>query len=445
MLDCNAPEAAPASPDLNPPALVSHAELPWAEFDLARASFPSRLERTNILERTKDAFLALGFEVPRAQDLPPLTPSTREPNHQTDADILDEQIDSLPSVVEPPLPPTVHRMPRGQGDPAYDGAYVGSSGFAFHSSGGIFDVPPVTPYDPTTLQEGLKIIYVNGMSTSLDGCWKNMLVISNSLGAEVWGIYNATEGDVPDVMQAVGDKLRIGTNPAVETLREEILAALERGQHLHLFGESHGGLVISCAVSEAKEQLANEGLNREQIEKALQIISVETFGGASWSYPDGPRYVHYVNEQDPVPFRYGLTPYGMNSTAAAAMESNLVEPRWIRNMSNILWLVDVEYFAPRYPGKDGKIIRFSEPAGNDWIEAHSIKSYLPSRRPFEKAYGVDVQKPSEFEVETFVCKVPKWIIVGAFAWGAVLYSARAAKRTVNFALSPFKRGEKTEE
>jgi hypothetical protein len=32
---------------------------------------------------------------------------------------------------------------------------------------------------------------------------------------------------------------------------------------------------------------------------------VDTFGGAAWAYPDGPRYRHDVNLVDPVPQTFG--------------------------------------------------------------------------------------------------------------------------------------------
>src|SRR5262249_21007552 len=38
----------------------------------------------------------------------------------------------------------------------------------------------------------------------------------------------------------------------------------------------------------------------------LSQVTVETFGGAAASYPDGPRYVHYVNRVDMVPSGTGL-------------------------------------------------------------------------------------------------------------------------------------------
>ena len=38
----------------------------------------------------------------------------------------------------------------------------------------------------------------------------------------------------------------------------------------------------------------------------MSHIKAETFGAASFKYPDGPQYVHYVNNADAVPTLTGL-------------------------------------------------------------------------------------------------------------------------------------------
>ena len=84
-------------------------------------------------------------------------------------------------------------------------------------------------------------------------------------------------------------------------------------------------------------------------------LNVETFGAASTKYPDGPKYVHYVNNRDVVPTVTGL--------------GGSFDP--------VSFLKDA--------GKGAVVHRFGD-GGINVIANHSLQDmYLKHRVPFEQA------------------------------------------------------------
>jgi hypothetical protein len=82
----------------------------------------------------------------------------------------------------------------------------------------------------------------------------------------------------------------------------------------------------------------------------LNNVKIETFGGASRRFPDGPQYVHYVNRNDGVPQAFGLRSW-LNPFAHAGRDSA------------------THYF------REGKS-----------VVSHGFEDfYLPERVPFEQA------------------------------------------------------------
>jgi hypothetical protein len=159
-------------------------------------------------------------------------------------------------------------------DRLFDGQLVGSRGQTFPPGTPLGQIPGVTPKDNPNPSK--TILYVNGIMTPMDGQVQEMQAIADTAGAKVVGIHNSTQGLVTDLAQCVEDKLDKGSNPAVDTLADTLYSELKAGRDVHLMGYSQGGL------------------------------NVETFGAASTRYPDGPNYVHYVNNADPVPTLTGL-------------------------------------------------------------------------------------------------------------------------------------------
>jgi hypothetical protein len=190
-------------------------------------------------------------------------------------------------------------------DRMFDGQLVGTQGQTFPPGTPLSQIPGVTPKGNPNPSE--TILYVNGIMTPLDGQLHEMQAIADTSGAKVVGIHNSTQGLVTDLAQCVGDKLDKGSNPAVDTLADTLYSELKAGRNVHLMGYSQGGLITARALFDVQQRLRLEdGLSQSQVEQVMSRLNVETFGAASTRYPDGPNYVHYVNNADPVPTLTGL-------------------------------------------------------------------------------------------------------------------------------------------
>ncbi|WP_163870306.1 hypothetical protein [Myxococcus eversor] len=190
-------------------------------------------------------------------------------------------------------------------DRANDGKLMGAKGQTFAPGTPLKDIPGVTPQNNPNPSK--TILYVNGIMTPAANQLSEMKTIAEKADARVIGIHNATQGIVADLAQCVGDKLDKGTNPAVDTLADTVYGELKAGREVHLMGYSQGGLITARALFDVERRLRIEdGMSPAQVEKAMSKLSVETFGAASTKYPDGPKYVHYINNADAVPTLTGL-------------------------------------------------------------------------------------------------------------------------------------------
>ncbi|HEX5747329.1 MAG TPA: hypothetical protein VFZ09_13885 [Archangium sp.] len=238
-------------------------------------------------------------------------------------------------------------------DRVYDGHLVGAGGQTFPPGTPLKDIPGVTPRNNPNPTE--TFIYVNGISNTKDQQFNSMQAIADKTGAKVVGIHNATEGMVADLAQCVKDKLDKGTNPAVDSMADTVYSELKAGRGVHLFAHSQGALVTSRALNDVANRLRIEdGMSKADVEKLLSKVQVETFGGAAANFPDGPQYVHYVNNKDIVP-----TWFGQGNGSGV--------DEWARN-----------------GGKGAVIHRFEH--GSGISGTHGLgDAYLPQRVDFDKA------------------------------------------------------------
>jgi hypothetical protein len=239
-------------------------------------------------------------------------------------------------------------------DTIYDGFFVGANGRTFPPTTPLNQIPAVNPSDGRRPNETL--IYINGINTTKEGQAASLQAIADRTGARVIGIHNATEGMITDLRQCITDKLDKGRNPAVDTLAETVYSEIKAGRSVHLMAHSQGGLITSRALNHVYQRLRIEdGLSKAQTERLLGLVSVETFGAAAGHYPDGPRYVHYINRDDPVPSLFGLG-----------------------------W--DMDRFNPTlHAGRGAVVHRFTDLHLNP-IASHSFEDvYLPRRVPFDQA------------------------------------------------------------
>ena len=254
---------------------------------------------------------------------------------------------SRSGILTPPVFALLDVLASRGSDRVFDGLFVGAGGRTYQPSTPLSEVPAVLPSDGRV--PAYTVVYVNGISTTKDGQFRSLQQIADRTGARVVGVHNATQGGFVDVIQSAGDTFDIGRNPAVDTLADTVYAEITAGRTVHLMAHSQGALITSRALTDVYQRLrVEDGLSRREAERLLSRVEVETFGGAAGSYPDGPRYVHYVNRRDAVPGLFGLGPFA----------NPLV-----------------------HPGRGAVVHRFTE--GDN---AHGFEqTYLPRRVPFEQA------------------------------------------------------------
>jgi hypothetical protein len=173
----------------------------------------------------------------------------------------------------------------------FDGYFVDRKGQAFPPSTAMEEIEPLGE------SGNPDVVYINGILTDTQRQLEDMTRLAKT-GKRVVGVHNATAGVVRDLGQSIMDKVNRGPNSAVDTVKKLVRTATEVGNQLKLVAHSQGALVVSRAIDELleEEQVTREGLDS---------ISVDTYGGASYTYPNGPRYFHHMNLLDPVPMLMG--------------------------------------------------------------------------------------------------------------------------------------------
>jgi hypothetical protein len=234
---------------------------------------------------------------------------------------------------------------------ALDGKLLGGDGKAYPANTPYTQVPPTRPSNGKHT-EGT-ILFVNGMGETPSAASSQARHIADTTGMQVVNLYNATEGVAKDLLQATGDTFDLGTNKAVDSLADQVYDRLMAGESIRLMSHSQGGLITSRALTDVRNRMVAEGgLTRKEAEAKLANVGVETLGSAAPSWPDGPKYVHYVNRSDFVPTFLGV---GRPFTD---------------------------------PGKDAKVITFGRfnPFGG-WFggDGHNSTTYLAKYVPFAEA------------------------------------------------------------
>src|SRR5581483_7442861 len=196
------------------------------------------------------------------------------------------------------------RAPQGVTAPAaskletkLDGWLIGKNGVA---------LPPGTPLDAVAKvvgsdckPEGLAI-YVNGVANTVADQVQSMDELSKSCGKELVGIHNSTGGLFNDVSETIGQKLGVTSDKPADLLSKVLLDRIDHNLPTMLIGHSQGALMVSDALCRVQTALMKRGLSRSDAEQLMSNIQVETFAPACSYFPDGPQYVHYINDSDPV-------------------------------------------------------------------------------------------------------------------------------------------------
>ena len=211
-------------------------------------------------------------------------------------------------------PPPVSGTPFFEGPAmSHDGALIGfvnGQATAFPPGTAVGQIPGVRPSDGRPVTH--TIIYVNGILNDPQGHFNSLQGIADAAGAEVVGVFNASEGAATDLAQCVQDKLDLGHNPAVDTLANTLYQQLTTSdQPVNIMAHSQGGLITSRALEDVQLMLMADGMSRQQAAQTMSRLNVETFGAAAWSYTDGPQYNHHMNRLDYVSNLTGLGPSGI--------------------------------------------------------------------------------------------------------------------------------------
>ena len=236
-------------------------------------------------------------------------------------------------------------------DKVNDGMLLGAGNKTYPAGTPLSQVEGVKPSNGAKPSE--TVLFINGIKNDVPKQGNYLQTIADATGANVVGIHNATEGTMKDLLQALGDKLDLGRNAAVDSAADTVYRELKAGRGVHLMAHSQGAIITSRALSDVKKRLmVEDGMSRSQAEALLGKVKVETFGGAASQYPDGPKYVHYVNRTDPV------VAFGLGAKSG---------------------------WPGSNPGRDAVVHRFTN-LSFDPKKLHSFgPAYLPHRVPFDEA------------------------------------------------------------
>ncbi|MEL6195461.1 MAG: hypothetical protein AAFP04_09115 [Myxococcota bacterium] len=170
-------------------------------------------------------------------------------------------------------------------------------------------IPPILPRDGN-VREGPVTILVNGIDTSPQFALDNAQQYADLTGRPTVMLYNATSDPGGDVIESIGQMLRVRNDPAIENLAGAIVHELLSGKPVLIVAESQSALMTRNALEMVHSDLmVHYGWQRngrrpptaEQralADAAMARITVETYGGAADHYPYGPTYIHYVNEME---------------------------------------------------------------------------------------------------------------------------------------------------
>ena len=184
----------------------------------------------------------------------------------------------------------------GQWNSKYDGYFLGENGCFYNPENiAIEDIPAL--HTENTNRNAAPLWYINGVNLRADWVHAQMHRIADSSGRPVITIYNSTLGG--RFIDAAGD----ATNGSLVTSTAEkvILDALSQGKAIYFQVNSQGAMHMGTVLRNIVR-----GVEAEE----LANIHVLTAGGAASDFPDGPIYVHLVNERDPVPSGAGVLSEG---------------------------------------------------------------------------------------------------------------------------------------
>lgn len=239
----------------------------------------------------------------------------------------------------------------------YDGDYLGANGCPYDPrQTELAEVPPIK-VGPQQGEE--PFFYVNGANHRVKWALAENYVLAQDLGRPVIGIYNGTLGG------RFPDALLRGLFPGhvLNTLTELLWQHVSQDKPIHIRANSQGTIEMSQALQAVRDRLMRQQ-PPERVDELMGLIRFETAGSAIKYFPDGPRYVHYVNLKDPVPKAAGVLASGSHPGRGAVIACfNAYDEDPIEN---------------RY--------RWIDPLTQRFLAVHGFMVYRHYRRPFDELY-----------------------------------------------------------
>jgi hypothetical protein len=185
-----------------------------------------------------------------------------------------------------------------------DGKLIGANCLPQGSSNPRGILPQCTQGTPQISGE---VLYVNGIRTDQKTLCGTMQALAKATCAEVAGVYNAYGGSLLNIVEQLSESLaNIAKNsdaPAVRTLRDQMLAALDQDPpaNLTIYAHSQGGLIMQDALAILKADLT-EKYGRAGALARMSRLTIKSFGTAVIGWPVGPNYEQFTNLSDPIPW-----------------------------------------------------------------------------------------------------------------------------------------------
>lgn len=236
----------------------------------------------------------------------------------------------------------------------------------------LYDPASISPDRVPAFQDSLApkngpiMFYINGANGSTTEVSRNIQQLADISQITVVGILYYPNNSIEPLKDLLP---KTSAGPATDTLQQVINTSLQHGEPVHIRAGSAGTVVVSEAIARVKRELTRHGRRPGDRDRnqPLDLVRVETHGTIARDFPDGPRYIHYVNLLDPVPNSLGINSAGAHPGAHAVLA----------------------LFADRQTPDEQNL----SPAGVKFLSVHGTGVYDRHRKRFDELYGV---KPGSF-------------------------------------------------
>ena len=251
-----------------------------------------------------------------------------------------------------------------------NGFFVGSQGCFYDPL--LYTADDITPIQPLSIsnpENTSPIFVINGALANKEKVLILLAATADHKQRPVIGIYNAFVNPLNEIYKFVDIN-----NPSATTFRDEAYRQISSGRRIALHGISQAGFIMSRSLLQLKIKIwLNHSSSKTLQNELMNLVDVEVLGGLSVYYPDGPRYVHYVNERDLQPYLGGVMTKNAHPGKGAVIATfNYANPDCNQNNGAKLW--------EPYPGSNADLEPGKRGAG---LSVHSICVYAATGFHYE--------------------------------------------------------------